>query len=95
MVLRVYYVVWWSGRWLSTVDDPPPPGLNTSLQSMQLISYTGAMQDLLQVRSILIRQYVLSVGSVADLLTAIRQAWMSINSSVSNDTILLSVIRMQ
>jgi len=79
-VTLVYYVVRWSGRWLSSVDDPPPPGLITTLQSTQLDVYTGAEQDLIHVRSVLIRGRVLSAGSISDLLAAVQQAWLSVNA---------------
>ena len=81
-VTRVYYVVWWAGRWLSSVDDSPPSSLNTSLESNNLDSYGGAEQNLARVRSVLVRGRVLSAGSVDDLLAAIQQAWLSVNSSV-------------
>ena len=76
---RVYYAVWWSGRWLSPVDDSPPPRLNASLDQSV---YAGADINLVLVRSVLVRGRVLSAGSVDDLLAAIRQAWLSLNSSV-------------
>jgi len=78
-VSRVYYVVWWSGRWLSPVDDSPPPGLNTSFEQSV---YTGDEMNLGRVRSLLVRGRVLSVGSVNNLLAAVRQAWLSLNSFV-------------
>jgi len=83
-VTLIYYVVQCAGRSLSPVNDPPPASLTTSLQSVNLNVYSGAAQNLLHVRSILIHGRLLSAGSIAELLAAIRQAWMSINSTTSH-----------
>jgi len=77
----VYYAVWWAGRWLLPVDDVPPSSLSTSLQSgADLQLYTGAEQNLAWVRSVIVRGLRLSAASVADVLAAVKEAWMSINS---------------
>jgi len=79
-VTLVYYAVWWAGRRLSPVDDVPPSNLVTTLQSADLHVYSGDEQKLAWVRSVLIHGLRLSVASVADVLAAVKEAWMSINS---------------
>jgi len=87
-VTRVYYGVWWSGQWLSPVDDRAPSALDSSLQTIDLVVYSGAEQNLVRVRSVLIRGERLSVAASDDVAAAIQQAWRGINRT----NVLFSVV---
>ena len=77
----IYYVVWWSGRWLSPVDDPEPPGFNATLQSAGLDLYTGEARYLVRARTVLVHASRLSAGDLDYARTAIQLSWNRFNQS--------------